>query len=214
MPSPPQSERLILDGPAGRLEAILETPTDVPVAGSALVCHPHPQQGGTMQNKVAHTLAKAFVRCGYRALRFNFRGVGDSEGSYDEARGELDDALAAFSYLQQQWPKDPLWISGFSFGAAIAINAATKVQPDGLVSIAPAVYRFANNLDIQPECPWLIVHGDQDELIPVEETLEWVNRMEPGPVLNVFADTGHFFHGKLLELREAVVTFVTDTAAA
>lgn len=208
MPSPPRPEALLLDGPAGKLEALLEEPVDTAIVGNAVVCHPHPQQGGTMQNKVAHTLARSFVKCGLRALRFNFRGIGKSEGDYDEARGELDDALAAFDYLGERFPGEPIWISGFSFGAAIAIRAALARSGAGLVSVAPAVYRFANNLDTQPDCPWLIVHGDKDELIPIEETLEWVNKMQPGPELQVFPDTGHFFHGKLVELRETVIAFV------
>lgn len=213
MVSPPQPESLFLDGPAGRLEALLDAPADKPARGSALVCHPHPQHGGTMQNKVAHTLARAFVRCGYRALRFNFRGVGASDGSYDDARGEYDDALAAVSYLRQQWPDEPLWISGFSFGAAIAIRAAIEVTPAGLVSIAPAVYRFVEQRDLQPDCRWLIVHGDQDEVVPVEETIGWVNGLAPGPELQIFPETGHFFHGKLVELRESVVAFVGERPA-
>ncbi|NNL55018.1 MAG: alpha/beta fold hydrolase [Woeseia sp.] len=210
MPSRPQPETLFIDGPAGRLEALLEAPAVVPSKGVALICHPHPQQGGTMQNKVAHTLARAFYRSGYAALRFNFRGVGKSAGEYDEARGELADALACVDYLQQRWPQAPFWLSGFSFGAAIAINAAIERRPHGLISIAPAVYRFANNLDKQPDCPWLIVHGDTDELVPIEETIQWVNDMEPGPELDVFEDTGHFFHGKLNELRETVTNFVAN----
>ncbi|MGB5247263.1 MAG: alpha/beta fold hydrolase [Woeseia sp.] len=208
MPSPPRPELLFIDGPAGRLEALLELPGAAELAGLALVCHPHPQQGGTMNNKVAHTLARAFYRSGFGALRFNFRGVGKSDGEYDEARGELADALACIDYLQNRWPDKKLWISGFSFGAAIAIRAAALRQPAGLVSIAPAVYRFANNLDVQPDCPWLIVHGDEDELVPIDETIEWVNALDPGPELEVFAQTSHFFHGKLNELREAVMDFV------
>lgn len=211
MSSPPRPEPLFIDGPAGRLEALLEEP-DGDVVGNAVVCHPHPQQGGTMTNKVAHTLARAFTRCGMRAMRFNFRGVGQSEGEYDEARGELDDALAVIDHVRDRWPGEPLWIGGFSFGAAVAIRAALAREPAGLVSVAPAVYRFAGNLEQQPDCPWLIVHGDQDELIAVEETLEWVNAMQPGPELQVFPETGHFFHGKLVELRSAVVDFVSTAS--
>ncbi|MGB5347556.1 MAG: alpha/beta fold hydrolase [Woeseia sp.] len=216
MPSPPRPEHLFIDGPAGRLEALLESPEDDSSAGSAgmaLVCHPHPQQGGTLHNKVAHTLARAFYRSGMAALRFNFRGVGKSEGHFDEARGELADALACIDYLVKRWPQRPLWISGFSFGAAIAIMASVERRPAGLVSIAPAVYRFANNLELQPDCPWLIVHGEADEVVPLEETIEWVNALEPGPELEVFAQTGHFFHGKLNELRETVMNFVAANKA-
>lgn len=209
MPSPPRPDKLFIDGPAGRLEALLEEPADGAARGTALVCHPHPQQGGTMQNKVAHTLARAFVQCGFRALRFNFRGVGASEGDFDDAQGELDDAIAGVTYLREQWPDDPLWISGFSFGAAIAIRAAIEAGPAGLISVAPAVYRFIDNPDVQPDCPWLIVHGDNDELIPVEETLDWVNKLAPGPELSVFPDTGHFFHGKLVDLRKTACDFIS-----
>ena len=213
MPSQSRPESLFLDGPAGRLEALLDAPLDLPARGSALVCHPHPQHGGTMQNKVAHTLARAFVSCGYRALRFNFRGVAASDGSYDNARGEFDDALAAIGYLRRQWPEEPLWLSGFSFGAAIAIRAAIDTSPAGLVSIAPAAHRFVGKLTAQPDCPWLIVHGDQDEVVSVEETIDWVNDLEPGPELQVFPETGHFFHGKLVELRETVAAFVNKQTA-
>ncbi|MDZ7642763.1 MAG: alpha/beta hydrolase [Woeseiaceae bacterium] len=153
-------------------------------------------------------LARSFVQCGMRALRFNFRGVGSSDGEFDEARGEVGDALAAIAYLRSRWPDDPVWVSGFSFGAAVAIRTAVQAAAAGLVSVAPAVSRFAGTLDEPPTCPWLIVHGDQDELIPVEETLEWVNSLQPGPELQVFADTGHFFHGKLVELRGAVTAFI------
>jgi len=208
MPSPSRPEALVVDGPAGRIEALLDSPASEPASGVALVCHPHPQQGGTMHNKVAHTLARAFARCGMRVLRFNFRGVGDSEGKFDDGRGELGDALACIDYLRERWSQDPIWIGGFSFGAAIAIRAAVESKPQGLVSVAPAVYRFANDLDVQPDCPWLILHGDADDVVPVDETIEWVNDLDPGPELEVFADTGHFFHGKLNELREAVMEFV------
>lgn len=213
MPRPPRPETPEIAGPAGRLEALLEVPADVEPAGMAVVCHPHPLQGGTLQNKVAHTLARAFLQQGMRALRFNFRGVGGSEGEFDDARGEVDDALAAVAWLRSRWPDDALWIGGFSFGAAVAIRAAVAAAPAGLVSVAPAVYRFANRLDAVPDCPWLIVHGDADEVVPVDETVEWVNGLAPGPELSVFPDTGHFFHGKLVELRDTVVDFVARQRA-
>jgi alpha/beta superfamily hydrolase len=209
----PDSEKLLLDGPAGRLEAILETPVDGEILGAAVICHPHPQHGGTMHNKVAHTLARSFVRMGYRALRFNFRGTEASEGTYDNGVGELDDALAAIDWLRKGNGDLPLWVAGFSFGAAISIRAAVAREIDGLVSVAPAVYRFANGLSRQPACPWLIVQGDEDELVPVEETLEWVNGLEPGPELLVFEGAEHFFHGRLVDLREAVQDFVAGQSS-
>lgn len=205
---PSQSE-LTIDGPAGGLEALLESPRDVPPAAIAVVCHPHPVHGGTMQNKVAHTLARSFVGLGMSALRFNFRGVGDSEGVFDNGDGEVSDVLAAVEWLRHEAPDLPLWLAGFSFGAAMAIKAAVHCHPDGLISIAPATSRFAGRLDTQPDCPWLILQGDRDELVDVEETIAWINELDPGPELEVFPDTEHFFHGKLALLRAAVGEFVT-----
>ena len=209
----PHAERLFLDGPVGRLEAILELPVEQTPIGGVVVCHPHPQHGGTMHNKVAHTLARAFVRLGFSALRFNFRGTEDSEGNYDEGNGELDDALAAITWMRARDPKAALWLAGFSFGAAIAVKAAIATDVDGLISVAPAISRFASGLDSQPACPWLIVQGDQDELVDVDETVEWVDGLEPGPELLVIPEGEHFFHGRLLELREAVATFVDRSMA-
>ena len=204
----PQSRKFWLDGPAGKLEAMLDTPGESEVKGAAVVCHPHPQHGGTMHNKVAHTLARAFVRADMAALRFNFRGTEGSEGKYDEGKGELGDALAALEWIRDEYPDGPLWLSGFSFGAAIAIRAAVAAEVDGLISVAPAVYRFAQGLDRQPACPWLVIQGDEDELVEVDETIEWVNSLEPGPELLIVEGAEHFFHGRLNELRTAVADFV------
>jgi len=204
----PSSEQLVLPGPSGRLEAILEEPGDSGVRGAAVVLHPHPQHGGTMHNKVAHTLARSFVRSGFAVLRFNFRGTEGSEGAYDEGVGELDDARAALAWMSTRYPGAPPWLAGFSFGAAIAVRAALVTDVAGLVSVAPAIYRFANKLDGQPDCPWLIIQGDEDELVGVDETVEWVNSLAPGPELLVLEGAEHFFHGRLNDLREAVTGFV------
>lgn len=210
MSTAPVSEKLFIEGPVGRLEAILDTPRNEPVSGSAVVCHPHPQHGGTMHNKVAHTLARAFQRQGFQALRFNFRGTEASDGVYDEGVGELDDALAAMDWMRARQAAGPTWLAGFSFGAAIAVRAAAESKVDGLVSVAPAVYRFASGMTEQPRCPWLIVQGDEDELVAVDETIEWVNGLEPGPELLVLPGAEHFFHGRLVELRDAVMKFVAN----
>lgn len=199
-----------LDGPSGRLETLFDLPREVDVRGAVVVCHPHPQHGGTMHNKVAQTLARTFVRLGFAALRFNFRGTEGSEGSWDEGRGEVDDALAAASYMRNAYPDVPLWISGFSFGAAMAIKAAQRESFAGLVSVAPAVARFQADPSPQPDCPWLIVQGDADELVSAAETIEWVNTLEPGPELVVLPDVEHFFHGRLVDLRATVTAFVAD----
>jgi alpha/beta superfamily hydrolase len=204
----PTTQRLDIAGPAGKLESIFEFPGDGEILGSAVVCHPHPQHGGTMHNKVAHTLARAFVRSGFAVLRFNFRGTEGSEGEYDHGNGELEDALAAMDWIRDRQPDLPLWLAGFSFGAAIAVRAAVEQRIAGLVSVAPAIYRFAGNLVGQPECPWLIIQGDEDELVAVDETVEWVDSLAPGPELLIMTGAEHFFHGRLHELREAVMEFV------
>ena len=203
-----KSESFFIAGPAGRLQALLEQPADGAPTGAVVVCHPHPQHGGTMHNKVAHTLARSFVRLGFAALRFNFRGTEQSEGRFDDGVGELDDALAAIAWMRARYAEQPLWLAGFSLGAAIAVRASTVRDVDGLVSVAPAVSRFASGLDAQPDCRWLIVQGDEDELVTVEETIDWLNTLRPGPELQVFAGAEHFFHGRLGELREAVTAFV------
>lgn len=204
----PRSQKLLLQGPVGKLESILDVPGDAEIVGAAVVCHPHPQHGGTMHNKVAHTLARAFVRSGFETLRFNFRGTEASEGQYDDGIGELDDAIAALDWMRERRPAGPLWLAGFSFGAAIAIRAAVKVEVNGLVSVAPAVSRFANDIADQPDCPWLVVQGDEDELVDIEETLAWLNALEPGPELLVLAGAEHFFHGRLTDVREAAMDFI------
>jgi alpha/beta superfamily hydrolase len=133
-----KTESLTFTGPAGTIEALMDAPAGDAI-GMAVVCHPHPQHGGTMHNKVVHTVAREFARCGYTALRFNFRGTEGSEGAFDNGRGELEDALAAIEWLRDQCGSGPLWLAGFSFGAAIAIRAAVNVPVNGLISVAPAV---------------------------------------------------------------------------
>ena len=208
MAKPPRSEEFTLQGPAGGLEALLEVPQDSTIVGSAVVCHPHPLHGGTMQNKVAHTLARAFNGQSLATLRFNFRGVNRSEGEFDDGRGEREDVLAAVAWMRQKYPDLPLWLGGFSFGAAMAIHAAAECDPAGLVSIAPATLRMSESHFAQPRCPWLILQGDQDELVDIEETIGWVNDLDPGPELQIFPEAEHFFHGKLVPLRESVGKFV------
>ena len=210
MSKQPTRESFFIAGPVGRLEAVFEVPPNDELPGAVVVCHPHPQHGGTMHNKVAHTLARTFVRLGFAALRFNFRGTEDSEGCFDEGVGELDDALAAVSWMRRRLPGQPLWLAGFSFGAAIAVRAAVETDVAGLISVAPAVSRFASGLDEQPRCPWLIVQGDQDELVDIDELIDWINTLEPGPELLILENAEHFFHGRLMDLREVVSAFVSD----
>jgi alpha/beta superfamily hydrolase len=204
----PISESLLIDGPAGALEALLELPKKGEPEGVAIICHPHPVHGGTMQNKVVHTLSRAFVSQQFASLRFNFRGAGKSEGRFDEGKGEIQDVLAAVTWIKDRIANRPLWLAGFSFGGAMAIHASLASSASGLVSVAPATSRLADDLEKQPDCPWLIVQGDQDELIDIDETIEYVNSLSPGPQLSVFPEGDHFFHGRLVELRETVADFI------
>lgn len=208
MPPSPRPEVLSIDGPVGRLEGLLELPGHTEPRAAAVICHPHPLHGGTLQNKVAHTLSRAFVAQNFASLRFNFRGVGKSAGKFDDGDGERADVLAAVDFMRERFPALPVWLSGFSFGAAMAVRAADEVNAAGLVSVAPAAFRLTDNEPVQPVCPWLIVHGENDELVNIDDTIEWVNSMAPGPELCVLPDTTHFFHGKLIKLREVVGVFV------
>ncbi len=205
---------LTLSGPAGALEAVIEVPdgTSAPAA-FMVVCHPHPQHGGTMTNKVVTTLARTAQGLGMPTIRFNFRGVGASAGSFDAGKGEVDDALAAVSAGRQRWPYARLWLAGFSFGGIVALRAAMRAEAGPvakLVTVAPALGRdFSDPRDIGvPACPWLIVQGDADEVIDGALVIDWAGRIEPRPRLVVLQGVGHFFHGRLTELQEQVQAFL------
>ncbi|MEM6640230.1 MAG: alpha/beta family hydrolase [Pseudomonadota bacterium] len=198
----------LIDGAVGQLETIFEQPDDVRAVG--LVCHPHPQFQGAMTNKVAHTLARAMLDEGVAALRFNFRGVGQSEGDYDHGVGEVADALAAAEWLARQYPTLPMVISGFSFGARVAILAASRRPCEALISVAPAVaLNFALPFE-HPNVPWLVVQGDADELVACDDVIGWTQTLDPRPDVEVMAGVGHFFHANLTRLRERVRQFLID----
>jgi uncharacterized protein len=214
----PLHERVILAGPAGDIEARIETPHGLErVAAFAVVCHPHPLFGGTLDNKVVYTLARSFHDLGMPTIRFNFRGVGKSAGSFADGIGETDDTLAVIAAGREKWPDAALWLAGFSFGGAVAIRAAASAQPARLVAVAPAIKRVSLEGVPVPACPWLIVQGDADELVNAQEVVDWAN-----PQLNPLANPAqiallpgveHLFHGKLNELREAVTAFARQSMA-
>jgi alpha/beta superfamily hydrolase len=197
-------ERLIIQGPAGALEAIAEDPE---VAGSsyAVVCHPHPLFGGTMDNKVVTTVARALQETGISTVRFNFRGVGASTGAYDQGVGETADADAVAAWGAERWPGRDLVIAGFSFGAYVALRLAQQRLPRHLITIAPALELFDAFGMAVPRCPWLVVQGDADDVVDAAAVVDWVKGLDPKPRLVVLPGVGHFFHGRLRELRDAVV---------
>jgi len=217
---PPRAERVRLAGPAGEIEALVETPADEGAAYGAaparfgVVCHPHPLYGGTLDNKVVYTLARAFVELGVPTVRFNFRGVGGSAGSYDEGRGETADALAVIAYGRERWPGASLWLAGFSFGGAVAVRAAAQAGAERLVTVAPGITRVAVDGVDSPACPWLIVQGDADDVIEPAAVLEWAGRQSPAPVVRLLSGAGHFFHGRLHELRATVLEFLGPSPKA
>lgn len=194
-----------LPGPAGELEVATDLPrADAARAGTVVICHPNPIQGGTMTNKVVTTLERALRELGLATVRFNFRGVGASAGTFDNGAGETDDALALARWVQAVRPHDELWMAGFSFGSYVATRVAGQLAVRQLITVAPAVTKWDFQALPVPACPWLVIQGDADEVVVPSEVYAFVAATQPPPDLVRFADTGHFFHGRLLELRSAV----------
>lgn len=196
---------LFLDGPEGQLEALhLATPD---AKGVALICHPHPLFAGTMQNKVVATLQRAARDAGYATLRFNFRGVGQSAGSYAEGRGEIDDALAAARWLAEQHQGLPLTLMGFSFGSCVAGNAAERLEEEGaelaqLFMLAPPVERF--DVELPERCPLTVIQPEADEVVTPERVYAWSAELSKPHELIRIPECSHFFHGKLIELKDLI----------
>jgi uncharacterized protein len=210
----PVVEPVILPGPAGPLEAVVECPEST-ARTFMVICHPHPLHGGTMTNKVVTTLARSAHELLVPTLRFNFRGVGASAGSFDEGRGETEDALTAIAWGRQRWPDATLWLAGFSFGGVVALRASTAHaagKVGKLVTVAPALGRnFGSVHDISvPGCPWLIVQGDADEVVDASVVMEWAAQLQPPPRLVTLPGVGHYFHGQLGALQQQVVPFLRE----
>ncbi|MSQ58121.1 MAG: alpha/beta hydrolase [Betaproteobacteria bacterium] len=194
------AERVLIDGPAGKLEAAINDPGEHRRA-IALVAHPHPLHGGTLDNKVVQTLAKAMVARGCVALRPNFRGVGASEGVYDEGGGEALDLRATLDYARARYGNLPLVLAGFSFGAFVQSKIAAELDPKWLVLVGPAVGRFEVS---HVPAGTLVIHGELDDVVPLKDVFEWA-RPQQLPVV-VFPGVGHFFHGALAELQRVVAS--------
>jgi hypothetical protein len=198
-----QTEKLLITGAAGAIEVARDVAPEA--RGMAVIAHPHPLFGGTMDNKVVQTLARAFVQCGWTTLRFNFRGVGQSAGAHDEGRGEAEDLLQVVAQLA---PQGPLCLAGFSFGAFVTSHAVAALAPqrqlDKLALIGTAASRF-NVLPIAAELHerTLVVHGEADDTVPLASVMDWA-RPQVLPV-TVVPGGGHFFHGQLPLLRSLVV---------
>ena len=211
-------EPLRLEGGAGTIEALLECPATLDTGGGApvvvsaprsvaLCCHPHPLYGGSLSNKVIHTVARAFVAAGVPALRFNFRGVGASAGVHDDGRGETEDLVAVAGQLRRRFPGADLWLAGFSFGAWVSLRAAPRLRPARLVTVAPPVGRWDFADIAAPACPWLLLQGTADELLDATEVETWARALSPEAQITLLPEASHFFHGRLHEVRDLVEAF-------
>lgn len=222
-------QSFLIPGPAGSLEVLGMTPramasdspaSDVPSAQSvatpravAVVCHPHPLMGGTMHNKVVHTLARTHRDAGDLAIRFNFRGVGASTGRHDEGRGECDDLLSVVHWTLSANPGLPWYLGGFSFGSWVAARAVQTLAdegcaPRGLLLVAPPVHHFGFDALTAFPVPVTIIMGDADEVVPPADVFDWADRITTPCRLLRMAGAGHFFHGRLAELKTLVASCI------
>jgi alpha/beta superfamily hydrolase len=195
------TRRLTIPGPAGVIECAVDEPA-APTIGVAVICHPHPLHGGTMDNKVVQTIARSVLQLGLRAVRFNFRGVGASEGHWGEGLGEIDDALAVVGSERQAGL--PLLLAGFSFGGYVAAQVLARLpddaKPGRLVLVGPSTQKQS----LPPVPPdTVVVHGEADEVVPLSATLDWA-RPQHLPVV-VLPGVGHFFHGQLPLLKSVLL---------
>lgn len=192
-------------GSAGPLEAVLTVPLNANEKLIALLGHPHSLQGGTMNNKVVTTMARSFKELGLASIRFNFRGVGQSAGAYDAGIGESEDMLALRDLCQQKLARDSRFIfAGFSFGSYVAYRAAAQSAPALLITVAPPIHHY-DYQEYKAPRPWVIMQGEEDEVVPLPLVLDFANQFSPALALYRFPGTSHFFHGKLTELKASLL---------
>ena len=202
---PTAPANLILPGPAGLLEAATNVPEPAAArAGVAVICHPHPLQGGTMHNKVVTTLERSLRELGLATVVFNFRGTGASQGAFDDGIGETEDLIAVAHWAQHVRPRDALWLAGFSFGSYVAARAASQLPVRQMISVAPPVGRWDFSQLASPLCPWLVVQGEADEIVDAQAVYAWAAAQPEPPTLVRMPETSHFFHRRLLDLRGVI----------
>lgn len=205
----PQQARanFMLPGPAGLLQISTTWPRSGVASRVVLICHPDPSQQGTMDNKVVTTLAKAFDTLGLATVRFNFRGIGKSEGVNEGVSGATPDAVCVVDWIKKSLPNVSLWLAGFSFGSYIAAVCADQRDCEKLLSIAPPVHHYDYQALKQIQCPWLVVQGSGDEVVPVDAVRAFVNT-PPVPIqYHEMPAVSHFFHGQLIALRDYLVSY-------
>ena len=212
---PDEHLEFLVRGPAGLIECAADVPEAADeVPGTVIICHPHPEHGGTMHNKVVTITERSLRELGLRTVRFNFRGVGLSEGEFDDGYGETDDLFAVAEWVRRTRPDDTLWLAGFSFGSYITTRAALNLDVGQLISIAPPVDRYPFDSLHHPECPWLVIQGDEDELVNVSFVSNWASSLKPPPELMVMEGADHFFHRRIMDLRGLLKNGVRDNLPA
>lgn len=194
---PKNARQININGPVGILDTIELSPKDGIIKGVAIVIHPDPKGGGTYTNKIVQTMAKVLNQKGYICYCPNLRGVGISDGVHDMGNGEVFDGLAVYKHAVSYHPNLPIVLAGFSFGTAVASNVAAQVRHDKLLLIGPAVTRY--NVVVPDRNKTLVIHGEEDEVISLTDVSDWAEKHDI-PV-SVFMKTGHFFHGKLVQLQ-------------
>jgi len=196
---------LLLPGPAGLLELAIDLPEpSIARNGLAVICHPNPPDGGTLHNKVVTMCARALNEHGIATVRFNFRGVGQSEGSFDNGRGEVLDLIAVSEWANHANREAALWLAGFSFGSWVALLGARQLPAQQMISIAPPVGLRDFSGVLPPPCPWLLIQGEDDEVVSSTGVFDWAEAQKPAPQIVRMPDTGHFFHRRLIDLRGAI----------
>lgn len=210
LPPAGATREFLLPGAAGDIEVILSAPRGT-ARGGAVICHPHPLFGGAMSNKVTYKLASIALSAGLYALRFNFRGVGRSQGQHDEGRGETDDTVLLGRWLMSRLPAgSPLLLAGFSFGGFVSARAAEHLHPQVQVGVAPPFggrYVYAQHPK-RPDCPWMVIHSRDDDVVSYEETAAALAAYDPPAELVTVDGAGHFFNGRLGDLQDAVLPFI------
>lgn len=203
-------EKLLISGPAGQLEGELSVPEAYQSGGPvAVVCHPHSLYGGSLRNKVVHILADTYTDVGLPTLRFNFRGVGKSEGKFDQGLGEQDDLGSVVAWLRARYEGSPLWLAGFSFGAYVAYRAHRAVTAERLLLVAPPVSLFDFGSPEPVTIPWGVIQGSEDEIVSAKEVENWVAAQPNPPEFQLMQDASHFFHGRLNDLRNLLLADVS-----
>lgn len=205
-----RDKKLQIPGPTGSIEALYTKPEQANKPYIAIICHPHPLYGGTMRNKVVTTLAKTLDAFGAITLRFNYRGVGTSDGQYDDAVGEYHDLIAMQDWLREQHPDSQLILAGFSFGSFLVAKAAAVCQPAMLITVAPAIERQAYGVLPQYSGPWCLIQGEADELTAASRVYAWAAAHPAPPFTIDIPEASHFFHGKLGEIEQRLGAYLEE----